>query len=143
MVERWVNVVASDDWVIHCGDVAMGRWEDAKKVVQALSGRKVLLRGNHDGAKFVKVYRDLGWHVFQSLSLGNTLFQHHPIEKDEEFDHELVVHGHSHGSLTKDRHADVGVDDERWNKYEPLDARFVLGVEQTHVVLVTLNTMFG
>lgn len=143
MVANWNNLVEAEDWVIHCGDVAMGRWPDARSPLSALVGHKVLLRGNHDGSKFVALYRELGWHVMESLSIGDVLMQHHPIEEDVKFDHTLVVHGHSHGGLVKERHIDVGVDDSRWTKYEPIDARYVIGVEATTAILITLNTMFS
>ena len=142
LVNNWNSVVEPNDWVIHCGDVAMGRWEDSRSVVRALLGNVVLLAGNHDRNKFLNVYRDLGWHVLQSLSVEGVLFQHHYISSDVEHDHDLVVHGHSHGTVIKDRHVDVGVDDARWIKFTPINAINVIGGRRSALIVHVLNTMF-
>lgn len=141
-VNNWNACVQPEDWIIHCGDVAMGHYLDSKPIVSALSGHKVLLRGNHDRNKFVQVYKDLGWHVMNSLCVNNVLFQHHPIDFGVQFDYDLVVHGHSHGGLTKERHIDVGVDSSMFIKYQPIDACQVLHKIDVYGILVTLNNLF-
>jgi len=147
LIDRWNTLVSPDDWVIHCGDVCMGRWEDAGKAVETLSGHKVLCRGNHDGSKFLRVYRDLGWHVMTTLSVDDVLFQHHPMDFGVTHDFQLIVHGHCHGRPVVEGkarliHLDVGVDADWKDKYEPIDAAQVIGPPRTFAVLLALNTMF-
>lgn len=48
MVERWNARVGADDTVYVLGDFAMGRIADTLPLVSKLSGRKILIPGNHD-----------------------------------------------------------------------------------------------
>lgn len=48
MIKLWNETVSNNDVVLHLGDVAFGNKEEAKKILQQLNGRKVLIRGNHD-----------------------------------------------------------------------------------------------
>ena len=48
IVERWYEVVATDDRVLVLGDVAMGCIDDTLKIAGRLNGVKILLTGNHD-----------------------------------------------------------------------------------------------
>lgn len=50
MVERWNRVVHPDDTVFHLGDFALASKARTRELVAALHGRKVLVRGNHDGS---------------------------------------------------------------------------------------------
>lgn len=48
MVERWNARVGADDTVYVLGDFAMGRIADTLPLVSKLTGRKILIPGNHD-----------------------------------------------------------------------------------------------
>jgi calcineurin-like phosphoesterase family protein len=50
MVERWNRVVRPGDTVYHLGDFALASKDRTSELVSALDGRKVLVRGNHDGS---------------------------------------------------------------------------------------------
>jgi calcineurin-like phosphoesterase family protein len=50
MVERWNRAVRPDDTVFHLGDFALASKDRTRELVAALRGRKVLVRGNHDGS---------------------------------------------------------------------------------------------
>jgi calcineurin-like phosphoesterase family protein len=142
MVQRWNALVKEGDWVIHCGDVAMGRPSDVMPLIAALSGRKVLCRGNHDGRRHLRVYRDMGWHVVDSLSAGILLFKHRPLLQGDESS--LVIHGHTHGKVQRDFHIDVGVDDARWGgTFSPIDASVVIDVPAVYTTLLALNSTYG
>lgn len=51
LVERWNRAVGEDDTVYILGDMFWCRDQEASAVMQDLSGRKVLVRGNHDRVK--------------------------------------------------------------------------------------------
>jgi calcineurin-like phosphoesterase family protein len=48
MIERWNEVVHPQDWVVHLGDVSLGKIADTLPMVKRLNGRKMLTVGNHD-----------------------------------------------------------------------------------------------
>jgi calcineurin-like phosphoesterase family protein len=50
LVERWNRVVRPDDTVFHLGDFALAPKSRIRELVAVLHGRKVLVRGNHDGS---------------------------------------------------------------------------------------------
>lgn len=50
MVDRWNRVVRPGDTVYHLGDFALASRDRTSELVSALCGRKVLVRGNHDGS---------------------------------------------------------------------------------------------
>lgn len=43
------QIIKSEDLLIHLGDVGIGPWENYTKEVQSWPGKKILIRGNHDG----------------------------------------------------------------------------------------------
>ena len=65
LISRWQASVADSDTVIHLGDVVFKRSvAQTRKLMDSLPGKKILIRGNHDGsvtwvkkAGFVTVYR--------------------------------------------------------------------------------------
>ncbi len=48
LIERWNDSIHPDDTVWVLGDVALGRIDETLALVGELSGRKLLLAGNHD-----------------------------------------------------------------------------------------------
>ena len=48
LIERWNASIHPDDTVWVLGDVALGRIDETLALVGELSGRKLLLAGNHD-----------------------------------------------------------------------------------------------
>lgn len=48
MVRNIVKFVPHDHTLVHCGDVALGPWEEALKPLKAVQSKKILLPGNHD-----------------------------------------------------------------------------------------------
>jgi calcineurin-like phosphoesterase family protein len=143
LVDNWNACVAPDDIIVHCGDVSMGRAEDTRRYIERLNGRKLLLRGNHDSKKYVRLYRELGWRVFDSLVVNDILIQHHYLE--EEHDFEFVIHGHAHGSRRIKKHYDVGVDARRVSgrrdTYGPISSTFLLGLHEEYALRLVLYKM--
>jgi calcineurin-like phosphoesterase family protein len=48
ILRRWNETVKPEDTVIHLGDVILDKKGIIKEILDSLSGRKILVRGNHD-----------------------------------------------------------------------------------------------
>lgn len=124
LISNWNNVVDKDDIVYVCGDLCMGQIEDARKCVRQLNGRIILVRGNHDTANRIALYKELGIEVkdIEYLSYKGRFFIlcHFPIANEEFIkmvrkDNSEVVnlYGHIHSNAPKgyvDGTYHVGVD---------------------------------
>jgi calcineurin-like phosphoesterase family protein len=102
MIKNWNSIVKDDDIVIHLGDVALGKETSLKYIIPSLKGRKILIKGNHDG-KSKQFYYDCGFEeVVHTKFLeykGQIIFLSHepssrPGDKKEKYD--LHCYGHVH-----------------------------------------------
>ena len=95
MISRWNNTVTIDDLVIHMGDFALHKnSEKAAWIINALKGRKILVKGNHD-RKTDHWYLTHGFDfVCNSFVLDDILFTHRPIENLKKW--KFNIHGHIH-----------------------------------------------
>ena len=48
LIDRWNDVVSDEDTVYVLGDFSWHREEKTLEILDSLSGRKVLIKGNHD-----------------------------------------------------------------------------------------------
>lgn len=97
IINNWNTVVAENDLVLHLGDVILGRNGELADINNRLKGRKILVRGNHDG-------ENLAWYMARGFSFACDGF------KWEEywFTHEPAIslpsgckyniHGHLHNN---------------------------------------------
>lgn len=114
LIKNWNDRVGHDDIVFHLGDFSFER--NAAGTAARLSGKKHLIRGNHDRDKtiaqiepFFKTIRDvfllkLGHHKFWLSHYAHRAWWHN---------YKGVIHlyGHSHGTLDDyGKSTDVGVD---------------------------------
>lgn len=103
MIENWNKVVGPEDYVIHCGDFALGRIDDIKEIVSKLNGHKILVRGNHDH-NTVTQYKSAGFeHVFGEkvvfrINDKEICFSHHRND-DTPY---LNLYGHVHDKPNDD-----------------------------------------
>ncbi len=136
LVARWNAVVGADDEVIVLGDFAMGRLHETLPLAGALTGRKVLLAGNHDRCWYgnrngvetqTDRYRQAGfdevWQGSVTLDVGgvDVVACHFPYhgdsgDRDRYVEHRPVddgrwlLHGHVHEKWkVHDRMVNVGV----------------------------------
>ena len=60
MIDRWNSVVGDDDTVYILGDFSWYKEEKTLEILNRLSGRKVLIKGNHDhiSPKVAKMFDD-------------------------------------------------------------------------------------
>ncbi len=126
LIERWNDVVAAGDEVWVLGDLAMGPIRESLTLVAGLSGRKVLVAGNHDRCwngyrgrprarpeEWTAAYLDAGFDEIHQgtveLAVGGVgvLAGHFPYQGDSqpvdrytEFrphdDGRWILHGHVH-----------------------------------------------
>lgn len=101
MVENWRELVQPDDQIVHLGDLVLGSTEKFDKLAPNLTGRKYLLRGNHD-------HRKLGWYRKRGFLSAdkpgvtayrgfNIHFSHFPDKRAVKRDPKAInVHGHIH-----------------------------------------------
>jgi calcineurin-like phosphoesterase family protein len=119
LIARWNYRVGENDLVLHLGDFAMGPQTECEPVLKQLTGRKILVRGNHD-KMFDKrpelaAYFESIHDILEVQHRGNVaVLCHNPIEiwnnahKTPGYVH---FHGHSHGnSRPIGGRLDVGVD---------------------------------
>ncbi len=104
IIQNWNSVVLPDDEVYILGDVTMKGPEQAFAVLSRLSGKKYLVKGNHDYFvenhgwdeyawvfQWVKEYHELAW-----MNRKFVLF-HYPIAEWADFYKGAIhVHGHQH-----------------------------------------------
>src|SRR3989304_3585814 len=100
MIEKWNSIVSSGDEVIFGGDFALVGKEESARICNSLNGRKILIRGNHDGTK--KRMTDIGFsevhsHLPMLTEHGRILVVHKPhpwLENAAEYSY--VLYGHMH-----------------------------------------------
>lgn len=119
LISRWAAIVAPEDIVLHLGDFAMGQQTACEPVLKRLPGRKILVKGNHDGMIVKRpelaAHFESMWDILEVSHRGDVaVLCHNPIEiwnnahKKPGYVH---FHGHSHGnSRTLGGRLDVGVD---------------------------------
>jgi calcineurin-like phosphoesterase family protein len=140
LINKWNSVVSPGDEVYYLGDFSLSA--KALPIVSQLSGKKILIAGNHDLCwkgrkgyeKKAELYREAGFHVV--LHLPDEIVIHgervllwhlpyltedNPDERYKEFrifnNGQWLLHGHSHGyRFVKNKNMiDVGVD--CWNGF--------------------------
>lgn len=132
LINEWNQTVLPEDTVYILGDFSFGHVNRAIEIAEELNGKKILIKGNHDGAflrnrkfreQFVQVtdYLDLKYNDISVIMFHYPILLHrnahkNPIKNENSVDYSNVsvhLHGHVHGATTgleKYRVKDVGVD---------------------------------
>lgn len=102
LIYYWNSVVSPQDKVYHLGDVGLTNWTHLSRILSALNGTKILIKGNHDGAKlsqYAQHFKDVrGSHV-----LDKFILTHIPIHPDSLSRWKCNIHGHVHTNTYKDK----------------------------------------
>jgi len=157
LVDRWNVVVKPADTVYVVGDFALGKIADTLPLASQLSGRKVLVAGNHDRCWAGNGKRAEGWteryiaagfeQVIQGqtsidIGLGTVLICHFPYRGDSHPHDRFtdcrpvdkgkwLIHGHVHEKWAQNgRMINVGVDA---NNFQPVDVAFIAAVIEAGV----------
>ena len=85
MITAWNKTVSFKDIVYVVGDFSFGNYEDTKEILQQLKGRKILIRGNHDGLNTYE-YINMGFYdvrdeMYIKLNKERILLKHYPYHK--------------------------------------------------------------
>lgn len=130
LINNWNSRVSCDDTVYVLGDFAFMGVRAMSIYINELKGKKILIRGNHDGsinrmmhAGFNEVHRELiikiGEHdvllnhfpYFNKETLAIDEIKHRPVDNGK-----FLLHGHTHKKeKMSGRQCNVGVDS--WNFY--------------------------
>ena len=116
--KTWNRRVKPTDLVYYLGDFAFRSPRDyMERTLRGLNGRKILIVGNHDGKRTLKLD---GWHEIDkyrefTLDGKRLVLLHYPIRSWSRKAHGAWhLHGHSHGMAPEDRTQpgilDVGID---------------------------------
>lgn len=101
IISNWAKTVKWDDTILHLGDVAFGNLDSIKywaNRIKYLPGKKLLIKGNHDHSRSMKIYKDIFEVItpfvqdFSDVKLYFSHYPDHPI--NDEWD--INVHGHIH-----------------------------------------------
>jgi calcineurin-like phosphoesterase family protein len=103
LIAAWREIVRPSDWVLHLGDVALGSKERTATIRKHLTGRIILVRGNHD--RSVAIMRSAGYDLVCS-AIRVTANGHHLIGRHnpaafsvrEARSAQRLLHGHCHGN---------------------------------------------
>ncbi len=104
------NLFLGEPLVIHLGDFVLGTKEKVKETREKLNGTIILIKGNHDRVSDGFII------VEDSIRIGNLVFSHRPILKNEIPKECVNVHGHIH---EKESFSGINVSVEKTD-YEPI-----------------------
>lgn len=120
MISQWNITVGKNDIVYHAGDFSFMNKEETKKVFDKLYGRKRLIMGNHDRARSVTWWKDIGFEEVYEFPICYKDFywiSHEPMYMNERMPY-VNCHGHLHSKKYEgNNHINLCV--EHWN-YRPL-----------------------
>jgi calcineurin-like phosphoesterase family protein len=120
IIRNWNNTVQPEDFVIHLGDVQIG--QKSHWIIPNLTGRKVLVRGNHDREKSNMWWMEHGFDfACDGMKFRNCWLSHEPAKELPE-GCELNIHGHLH-NIWHGFHPDRGATPTRlYNSWQRLFA---------------------
>jgi len=96
LIRNWASIVKPEDIVIHLGDVFIGKAEGWKAIYHTLTGRKILIRGNHDRKHSVTWWMNNGFDTAcDGMRFRNCWLTHEP-DTSRAGGCDLNIHGHLH-----------------------------------------------
>jgi len=125
---QYQNHVGGNDTVLFCGDYSFEHYIAASFRLRSLPGRKILVRGNHDGpiSRCLKMGFDLVVDkLYLTIANQKVTVVHRPQDADGDTKSGFVIHGHTHSAeQIKGRKIHVGVDawDFRPARMEEIEA---------------------
>ena len=103
MIRNWEMKVQPHDTILHLGDVAFGKPRDIHfwaEILKELPGRKLLIKGNHDHSRSMKIYKGIFEVVdpfIQDFSDVKIYFSHYPDHPIKNY-WDINIHGHIHNN---------------------------------------------
>lgn len=90
----WSTIVGPEDTIIHGGDICSGSWNKVSERINEMPGTKILVRGNHDGAKDEK-YLESFDEVHSTYVKDDVVYSHYPVDA-EIYNCKYNIFGHFH-----------------------------------------------
>lgn len=90
-------LVSPQDTLIHLGDVIFYKYPELKNILGDIPGRKILVRGNHDGKKHSWYMRNGFDFSADLIMIDNIVFTHRPLETFPT-GATVNIHGHLHNT---------------------------------------------
>jgi len=111
---NWKTVVKKKDVIFCLGDVALGmNKEELTKNISNMSGKKILILGNHDRGRSLKWWKDVGFdEVYPYPIIIDDFFMlsHEPLYLNNNMPF-INIHGHTHSnSFDSKQHVNVSLD---------------------------------
>jgi len=140
IILNWCRLVRDEDYVYHIGDVAFAKRTLLSQVIRRLTGRKALIRGNHDNESHDWYLRN-GWDAVYdefSVSTGThptVILSHVPHKFMTDDTNAINIHGHFHGQQV-----------DRLREVEPdfvdrlTDRHYLFNIMHTNLSPVLLET---
>ena len=96
LIKNWQQTVKPDDLIVHLGDVFIGPSAGWKEIYPQLTGRKFLVRGNHDRNHSCTWWMENGFDfACDGFKFRHAWLTHEPATNLPEGT-ELNIHGHLH-----------------------------------------------
>jgi calcineurin-like phosphoesterase family protein len=83
LINSWNSKVKDTDYVLHLGDFALTNLSRISELLTILKGKIILLPGNHDRGRQLKLYKRELFMVLEKegFTWKNYIFTHRPLEK--------------------------------------------------------------
>ncbi len=112
LTERWNSVIKEEDTVYCIGDFAP--WRDPRRYLRYLSGKKILIKGNHDKVPYTEIDMDNCFlevypHLEKRIGQFNCILNHRPQYRKNDSDpyhdsdpnidsdkYDFIICGHVH-----------------------------------------------
>ena len=120
ILDNWKKTIKNNDRLFNLGDVIFGDKETAKRIIENLPGRKILIMGNHDRKHSINWFKDIGFEeVYPYPIIFNEWFilSHEYVFLNENMPY-INLHGHIHDkNLNQKCYINVSVEQ---TNYKPI-----------------------
>ena len=106
IIRNWNAVVSKDDTVYHLGDFSLVKKNRIPEYIDALNGKIILIRGNHDRSRTITAWGKMGIDSRNGpIRYSYYLLSHEPML----FPELPNIHGHTHGNVHNGDISDHGI----------------------------------
>lgn len=102
IANNWKTLVGKNDIIFNLGDVSFTNKEITSKFIQDMPGQKYLILGNHDRARTVSWWRDVGFDFVSPYPIiyeGFYILSHESVYINSKMPY-VNIYGHSHREKT-------------------------------------------
>lgn len=104
LLNNWKKTITKHDTIINLGDVSFKcSKEFMKNIISNMPGKKILVLGNHDKARSVKWWHDVGFDIvypYPFILDDFYILSHEPIYINDNMPY-VNIHGHTHSDISE------------------------------------------